>query len=105
VEVLAGLTNFSTFAHDARGLSAMRVMAIGDSPDQMAGISIVASNRHVKWYTCRGRELFHKYERRARRSDRPKESAATNSTAKRGHRFHVSLLLSPSASERLPSGE
>jgi hypothetical protein len=66
VEELAGLTNFSTLAHDARGLSAMRVMVIGDSPDQMAGISIVASNRHVKWYTCRGRELFQKYERCAR---------------------------------------
>jgi hypothetical protein len=39
------------------------------------------------------------------RADRPKVCAATSGTAKRGHRFDVSLLLSPSARDRLPTGE
>jgi hypothetical protein len=69
---LAGLTNSSALAHHARSLRAMRVMAMSDSANQMAGISIVASNHHVKWYACRGPpQLFQSYERCARRSLRP----------------------------------
>jgi hypothetical protein len=66
---LARLTNSWPLAHHARGQSARRVVTISDSADQMAGISIVASNHHVKWYACRGRELFQTYGRCARHLD------------------------------------
>ncbi len=58
----AGLTSASALVHQARGRGALRGVAICDSADRIAGISIVASNRPVKWRASRGRQLFQEYE-------------------------------------------